>query len=62
MRYVGERVIVVGRGTSYRGMRGRVDEVEPRLMVLLDGETRAMHFGEFEVVAEQSERCIGGAE
>ncbi len=59
---VGDRVEVVASWSTFRGMRGRVVETAPRLMVVLDDDPRAIAVGHREVIAVGSERHIGGAE
>lgn len=62
-RYVTERVIVIAPWSTLRGMRGEVVRVDPIIMVRLDGEDpRPVSVGEREVIAEASERHVGGAE
>lgn len=61
MRRVGDRVIIVA--PSFAGMRGVITNVLPHAVcVRLDGERLPLHFGEREVIDEQSEKHIGGAE
>jgi hypothetical protein len=61
-RYVGEPVIVVATWSSFRGRKGVVTQVTPFVMVQLEGEAFPLRMGAGEVVAEQSERHVGGAE
>jgi hypothetical protein len=60
MRSVGDRVIIVA--PSFKGLRGVVTDVNPILLVRIDGERLPLHFGEREVIDETSERHVGGAE
>lgn len=62
MRCVGERVIVIAPWSTFRGERGVVVQTRPHLMVRLDDDPRPLRMGDGEVIAEQSERHIGGAE
>lgn len=63
MRHLGERVIVVAPWSTLKGMRGVVTQTAPYVMVRLDGDDpRPVRVGEREVIAESSERHVGGAE
>lgn len=62
IRSVGERVMVIAPWNTFFRQRGRVTQVTPYVMVLLDDERLPMRFDAGTLVAEQSERHVGGAE
>ena len=50
----GQRVVVVASWSSFCGMRGKVMQVSPHLMVHLDGDAFPMRFGDREVAPDES--------
>lgn len=61
---VGERVIVVASWSSFFRQHGEITQVDPFVMIRLDGDDpRPIRVGEREVIPEEeSQRSIGGAE
>lgn len=57
---IGTRVEV--RVGSFTGVHGRVTQVVPFIMVLLEGEAKPMRYGETELLRLADEQHIGGAE
>lgn len=58
-----QRVIVVSEKTNFRGMRGRVTQIDPFIMVQLDGERLPMRLDSSELIAEEeSAPHVAGAE
>jgi hypothetical protein len=63
MIYVGDRVLVVAHWSSFRGMRGKVTQTTPYLMVRLDGDRYSMRIEEPSVVRDEpSTLSLTGAE
>lgn len=60
--FEGQRVLVFSEKNSFLGMRGRVTQTEPIIMVHLDGERLPMAFGQSELVAEEESAHHAGAE
>lgn len=59
---VGDRIEVTARWSSFVGKRGRVTEMHPFMMVVLDDDPRPLRIEEQSVVRVESERHVGGAE
>lgn len=59
---VGDRIEVVARWSQLLGHRGRVVATNPCVMVILEGDRRALHIGAESLRPLGSERHIGGAE
>ncbi len=53
--YVHDRVLVFAFWHTFRGARGRVTQVKPYLMVLLDGDRYPMRIEEGAVIREQDD-------
>ncbi len=60
---VGDPVIVTAHWSSFRGMRGRVTQTSPHLMILIERDTYPIRVGVREVtVDEPSTVNLTGAE
>jgi hypothetical protein len=62
MRFrVGDRVSVNAHWSSFYGMRARVVETRPVLMILIDGDRLPIRVGEQEIL-EEADTTLTGAE
>jgi hypothetical protein len=59
---IGDRVTVFSGWSSFRGCMGKIVQLKPYVMVLLDGEDKPMAFGTSEIVEESNPRHVGGSE
>lgn len=59
---IGDRIEVRSDWSSFDGQRGRVTQMAPYLMVVLDDDPRPIRIEEGVVFLVESERHIGGAE
>lgn len=59
-----DRVLVTANWSSFCGMRGTVKSTQPHLMVLLDGDSYPIRFGERECSREPESSTVNltGAE
>jgi len=59
---VGDRVEVHAQWCSFYRSRGVVTAVKPHLMIVVDGDTYPIRFGEREVSVVESVQHVGGVE
>ncbi len=60
--YPGDAVVFFAHWSTWRGMRGRVVDRKPGLWVLIDGDQHPVAVSDREVVRDESELHMGGAE
>ncbi len=58
----GDRVRVTAAWSSFVGMAGVVKQVQPHLMILLDGDRMPIRVGEREIAFDSDEVSLTGAE
>lgn len=60
---VKDRVRVTAAWSSFYGMRGRVTQVEPHIMIIIEGDVQPIRVGEREIVLDEPDEIpLTGAE